>query len=66
MPARIGPEDGKFTYHSETNRNGKYLVDLVMEKNLIITNTQFQKRRGKLWRYIRPKKKKVCLTNPRA
>ena len=30
--ARIGPEDGKFTYHSETNRNGKYVVDLAVEK----------------------------------
>ena len=47
MPASIGPEDGKFTYHNETNRNGKYLVDLAMEKNLIIT-------RGKLWTYTSP------------
>ena len=52
--ARIGPEDAKFTYHSETNRNGKYLLELAMEKNFIITNTQFQKRKGKLWTYTSP------------
>ena len=52
--ARVGPEDAKFTYHSETNRNGKYLVELAVEKSLIISNTQFQKRNGKLWTYISP------------
>ena len=52
--ARVGPEDAKFIYHSETNRNGKYLVELAVEKSLIISNTRFQKRNGKLWTYISP------------
>lgn len=52
--ARIGPEDAKFTFHEATNRNGKYLMDLVIEKNLINACTMFQKRMGKLWTYISP------------
>ena len=52
--ARIGPEDGRYTYHESTNRNGKYLADMAMEKGLIIANTQFCKKKGKLWTYISP------------
>ncbi|XP_072036995.1 uncharacterized protein [Amphiura filiformis] len=47
----IGLEDSKFTYHDTTNRNGKYLVELTTEKNLIIVNTQFRKKAGKLWTF---------------
>ena len=52
--ARIGTADAKFPFHKETNRNGQYLLELAMERNLIITNTQYQKREGKLWTYISP------------
>ena len=52
--ARIGTADAKFPYHEETNRNGQYLIELAMERNLIITNTQYQKRKGKLWTYTSP------------
>ncbi|XP_072042892.1 uncharacterized protein [Amphiura filiformis] len=51
---RIGPEDAKFTYHDITNRNGKFLVDLAIEKNLICANTYFRKRKGKLWTFCSP------------
>ena len=50
--AHIGVEDAKYTYHNNTNTNGKFLLDLVAENNLVITNTTFQKRPGKLWTYI--------------
>ena len=40
--ARLGPEDALHTYHSLTNRNGSHLV---------AANTQFQKRKGKLWTF---------------
>ena len=32
--------------------NGKLLLDLAEENDLIITNTTFQKRSGKLWTYL--------------
>ncbi|XP_072048646.1 uncharacterized protein [Amphiura filiformis] len=51
---RLGPEDAKFTYHDITNRNGKFLVDLAIEKNLICANTYFRKRKGKLWTFCSP------------
>ena len=47
--ARIGADDAKYTFHDATNRNGKYILDLALEKNLIIANTRIQKRTGKLW-----------------
>ena len=34
--ARLGKEDAKFTFHEETHRNGKYLADLITEKNLSV------------------------------
>jgi hypothetical protein len=52
--ARLGKEDANFTFHEATNRNGKFLLELALEKNLIIANTRFQKRTGKLWTFISP------------
>ncbi|XP_072048490.1 uncharacterized protein [Amphiura filiformis] len=52
--ARIGEEDARFTYHETTHRNGKFLLDLASERNLIITNTMFQKKKGKLWTFVSP------------
>ncbi|XP_072025084.1 craniofacial development protein 2-like [Amphiura filiformis] len=52
--ARVGLEDTKFTHHDTTHRNGKYLVELATEKNLIIANTQFRKKAGKLWTFTSP------------
>ena len=49
--ARLGPEDAPFTLHKATNRNGKYLADLLVEFDLVAANTQFQKRPGKLWTF---------------
>ena len=50
--AHIGPQDAQYTFHSETNINGQHLIDLTQETNLVITNTCFQKKPGKLWTYI--------------
>ncbi|XP_072037323.1 uncharacterized protein [Amphiura filiformis] len=50
----VGTGDASYTYHDTTNRNGKYMVDLAIEKNLIIANTYFRKRNGKLWTYMSP------------
>ena len=48
----LGENIAKFTYHKNTNSNGKIVNDLVNEAGLIVTNTQFQKKQGKLWTYI--------------
>ena len=52
--ARMGKLDTKHTFHETTNRNGKYLLDLICEKNLFISNFKFQKRAGKKWTYMDP------------
>ncbi|XP_060754232.1 uncharacterized protein LOC132865717 [Neoarius graeffei] len=52
--ARIRPEDDKFTFHKETNRNGRQLLDLASEKDLVISSTYFRKKAGKLWTFISP------------
>ncbi len=52
--ARLGKEDARHTMHLSTNRNGNYLVDLIMEKDLIVTNTYFKKHDGKLWTFLGP------------
>ena len=50
--AHIGKDDARYTYHDITNKNGKLLLELVDETNMLITNTRFQKKPGKLWTYI--------------
>ena len=47
--AHLGEEAVKHTYHKCTNSNSEHLLDLASETNLIITNTAFEKRKGKLW-----------------
>ena len=47
--ARICKDDGNFTYHQETNKTGVLLIDIINEKQLVITNTCFQKKLNKLW-----------------
>ncbi len=49
--ARFGGDDVKNTMHPCTIRNGKLLADLILEKDLVVTNTYFQKRVGKLWTF---------------
>ena len=41
--AHIGKDSANYTYHETTNRNGKLLLGLAEESNLIVTNTAFQK-----------------------
>ncbi|ELU18633.1 hypothetical protein CAPTEDRAFT_209188 [Capitella teleta] len=50
--ARLGPEGALYTYHGETNHNGKLLVDLLTEHDLLAANTQFRKKRGKRWTFL--------------
>ncbi|KAJ4929967.1 hypothetical protein JOQ06_018983 [Pogonophryne albipinna] len=49
--ARLGPEDAPYPYHDSTNRNGAYLMALLMEHELLAVNTIFRKRTGKRWTF---------------
>ncbi|KAJ4927630.1 hypothetical protein JOQ06_015437 [Pogonophryne albipinna] len=49
--ARLGPEDAPYPYHDSTNRNGAYLMALLMEHELLAVNTMFRKRTGKRWTF---------------
>ena len=50
--AHLGKEAGKYTFHEKTNKNGSIMKDFVQENGLIVTNTSFQKKEGKLWTFI--------------
>ena len=52
--AKIGKVDAKFTYNGMTNRNGKEMLDLLVESDLKAINTCFQKKKGKLWTFQYP------------
>jgi len=55
LNAKLGPDDGKFTYNKETNRNGELLIDFMKEFNLFSSNTSFMKPKGQLWTFEYPK-----------
>ena len=49
MNAQIGKNrNNKYSLHNTSNRNGKHLIDLMIEKRLTCLNTNFQKREGKI------------------
>ena len=50
--AHPGEEVSKFSFHKRTNENGSRLLEHVNECKLRITNSMFQKRKGKQWTYI--------------
>ena len=49
--ARLGPEKVPYPYHDQTNRNGKNLEEFMDEFGLLAANTQFRKKKGKLWTF---------------
>ena len=51
----------KFTFHTETNRNGELLLDFVEEFNLFPANTKFMKSENKLWTFEYPNGAKAQL-----
>ena len=49
MNAKIGKNGNhKYSLLNSSNRNGQHLTDFAIE-NRLTTNTNFQKREGKLW-----------------
>ena len=54
LNAKLGPENVKFTYNTETNRNVEHLIDFMKEFNLFSSNTSFMKPKGQLWTFEYP------------
>ena len=50
--AHLSKDDVAHSYHEKTNTNGEFLIDHINECNLRVTNTMFEKKKGKLWTYI--------------
>ena len=59
--AKVSPSHVRFAHDSRTNENGSRLIDLACEKSLCITNTMFEKRKGKLWTFEDPKSNRYQL-----
>ena len=52
MDAQIGKNgNNKYSLHNTSNRNGQHLTDFMIENRLTCLNTNYQKRKGKLWTY---------------
>ena len=52
MNAQIGKNgNNKYSLHNTSNRNGQHLTDFMIENRLACLNTNYQKRKGKLWTY---------------
>ena len=50
--AQIGKNgNNKYSLHNTSNRNGQHLTDFMIENRLACLNTNYQKRKGKLWTY---------------
>ena len=59
--AKLGPNDVKFTYNEETNRNGEMLIDFMEEYNLFSSNNNFMKPTNQLWTFEYPSGKRAQL-----
>lgn len=53
--AKLGNTDSfQNSFHAETNRNGEWLKDFLIENKLVCLNTLYQKRTGKKWTFTYP------------
>ena len=50
--AHLGKDDATYTFNNSTNSNGKLMIEYLQETNLMIGDTSFRKKKGKLWKYI--------------
>ena len=50
--AHMGTDIVPYSFHEQSNGNGRLLQELCIETDLIVTNTILDKRPGKLWTYI--------------
>ena len=52
MNAQIGKNgNNKYSLRNTSNRNGQHQTDFMIENRLACLNTNYQKRKGKLWTY---------------
>ena len=61
LNAKLGPDNARFTYNEEQNRNGDHLIDFMEEFSLFSANTSFTKPKGQLWTFEYPKGGRVQL-----
>ena len=55
MNAKIGKDScSGDSYHTDTNRNGEFLLDLLNECELVNLSTRYCKKKGKLWTFSYP------------
>ena len=54
MNARMGPENVQYTYNTSKNNNGSRLIEMMEKYQLVAANSQFKKKRGKLWTWMSP------------
>lgn len=52
--ARLGADDVLYTLNRSTNDNGKRLLEIMEDHQLLAANTIFRKRHGKLWTWLSP------------
>ena len=53
--AHLGTDhNNKFSFHTEANRNGILMEQFSIENSLHCLNTNFQKKKGKLWTHTHP------------
>ena len=50
--AHLGEDTARYSYHQKANINGEIVNELVKETNLMVTNTHYRKKAGKLWTFI--------------
>ena len=50
--AHLGTNISKYSYHDSSNSNGKLVDDFIHEAGLVVANTSFQKKKGKLWTFM--------------
>ncbi|KAM9853332.1 uncharacterized protein ACBR49_004161 [Aulostomus maculatus] len=58
--ARLGQRDALFPFQDSTNRNGKYLANLLRDNKLLAANTIFYKSRDEQWTFESRAKNFLC------
>ena len=54
LNAKLGSDEGRFSFNSKTNRNREMLIDFIQEFNLFISNAHFMKPKRQLWTFEYP------------
>ena len=64
MNAQLGKNgNNKYILHNTSNRNGQHQTDFMIENRLTCLNTNFQKRKAKLWTYTYVNNDKAQIDN---